>query len=355
MRILLIGPLPIENDVIGGTKVSFRNLVAFLRDDTETEIEVINTSRPIAGRGRIAVLFANIGALLRTYAALIWRTPRSDIVMLNLSAHAALKTAWLMTFIVRTLFRRRFVVRVFGGDMFHASSAASFFARKLFSYTLRNAEISYLQTKTLVSAFPEFPNVRWLPTTRDMSPRDSSLPTECRRALFLSQVKKSKGVVDILEASKRVHSTYAFTVAGPMIDCDEFVDDPSYPDVKISGPVPFESVAGVIESHDVLLLPSHRVAEGYPGILLEAMQLGVPIIATKLDSLQEIVKDGVNGLLVPVGNPEALADALDRLADDPTFFQQLQAGALSAGEEFRIATRMNILKSAFRQILTVGS
>jgi glycosyltransferase involved in cell wall biosynthesis len=57
--------------------------------------------------------------------------------------------------------------------------------------------------------------------------------------------------------------------------------------------------------------------EGYSIALLEACASGLPIVATDVGGNREIVREGVNGLLVPAGDPPALAAALARLLDDP--------------------------------------
>jgi glycosyltransferase involved in cell wall biosynthesis len=66
------------------------------------------------------------------------------------------------------------------------------------------------------------------------------------------------------------------------------------------------------ESH-IAALPSHR--EGLPKSLLEAAAFGRPMVATDAPGCREIVIDDVTGLLVPIENPEALAEAIGRLAD----------------------------------------
>ncbi len=79
------------------------------------------------------------------------------------------------------------------------------------------------------------------------------------------------------------------------------------------------------EAMDVFVLSSLR--EGLPNVLLEAMALETPVVATRIAGVPRLIADGVNGLLVKPESVEQLAEALARLANDPRLRQQLgQAG-----------------------------
>jgi len=76
---------------------------------------------------------------------------------------------------------------------------------------------------------------------------------------------------------------------------------------------------------DVFVLPS--VVEGFGIVLLDAMSFRLPIVATLVGAIPELVQHGVNGLLVPPANPTALAEAIRHLLDSPTLREQYgQAG-----------------------------
>ena len=68
------------------------------------------------------------------------------------------------------------------------------------------------------------------------------------------------------------------------------------------------------QAADVFVQPSH--AEGMSNALLEAMGCGLPVIASRVGAAPQMIEDGVNGLLVPPGDPDALASALERLLKD---------------------------------------
>ena len=84
-------------------------------------------------------------------------------------------------------------------------------------------------------------------------------------------------------------------------------------------------VPDLLNAMDVFVLPSY--SEGVSLALLEAMAAGRPVIATAVGGLPEVVTDGDTGLLIPPRDPEALAQALERLLADPAWARQLGAHA----------------------------
>lgn len=97
-------------------------------------------------------------------------------------------------------------------------------------------------------------------------------------------------------------------------------------------------VGEVIAAADFAVLPSSH--EGLPASILEAMAMGRTVIATPVGGVPEIVRDGVNGLLVPVGEPPALARAIERLATDPSLCQGLEKAALETARRKFSVERM---------------
>jgi 2-deoxystreptamine N-acetyl-D-glucosaminyltransferase/2-deoxystreptamine glucosyltransferase len=93
----------------------------------------------------------------------------------------------------------------------------------------------------------------------------------------------------------------------------------------LAGFVAHDRVPGVLAALDVLVLPSAYEEMG--SVLVEAMAAGLPVVASAVGGIPEVVQDGVTGLLVPPGDADALAAALDRLVADPALRARLAAGA----------------------------
>lgn len=88
-----------------------------------------------------------------------------------------------------------------------------------------------------------------------------------------------------------------------------------------------DDVPALMRAADIFVLPSHR--EGMPRSIIEAMLTGLPVVATDIRGCREEVVDGETGLLVPVGDAEALAASLQRLAADATLRRRLGRAGLA--------------------------
>ncbi|UCN15898.1 glycosyltransferase [Cellulomonas iranensis] len=85
------------------------------------------------------------------------------------------------------------------------------------------------------------------------------------------------------------------------------------------------SVAGVMATHDVLVLPS-VMRESHSIVTREALAAGLAVVCTDTLGPEEVVEDGVNGVVVPAADAEALGTALARLANDPALVARLRGG-----------------------------
>jgi glycosyltransferase involved in cell wall biosynthesis len=93
--------------------------------------------------------------------------------------------------------------------------------------------------------------------------------------------------------------------------------------VEFLGWVKGERLLDAYDRADVFLLPSHT--EGMPNALLEAMAAGLPVVASAVGGVPEVMTDGENGFLVPSGDPPALARAIERLLANPGLRQEMAA------------------------------
>ena len=101
--------------------------------------------------------------------------------------------------------------------------------------------------------------------------------------------------------------------------------------VEFRGALPRDEVLGVLGTATAAVLSSDW--ENLPHAAVEALAVGTPVVATSVGGVPEVVRDGVNGLLVAPGSAGALAAALARVAGSPDLRARLAAGATSSVEE----------------------
>jgi len=127
--------------------------------------------------------------------------------------------------------------------------------------------------------------------------------------------------------------------------------------VSLDGRRTRDEVIAAIGDADLLVAPSVVASdgkrEGIPVVLMEAMSCGLPVVASRLSGIPELVEHEVEGLLVPPGDPSALADAIERLRDDPNLRVRLGAAARRRIErEFDLATNA---RTILDRIATAGA
>ncbi len=99
---------------------------------------------------------------------------------------------------------------------------------------------------------------------------------------------------------------------------------------------------------DVFALSS--LHEGLPVAVMEALALGVPVVATAVGGLPEAVTDGVEGRLVPPGRPDLLAAALLEVIGDPERRRAMADAARARGEAFGLAASLSRLEAIYREV-----
>ncbi len=334
-RLLLAGPLPHPRDVIGGTKVSFADLVQRLASRPGFEVEVLDTARPRAGLSRLRRLVEDARALARLCLRLARRPSDGERCLWCVSAGGVLRAGPLVWLLCR-LRGRPLAVRPFGGDLDVALARAPAPLRALARRTVLRAPLLLLQTHALCERFP---GARWLPTAREIEPRaplvDPDPARGARRFVLLGQLRPEKGVLEALQASDGLPPDAELCVYGPPMPGFDARQLAGHPRARWCGPLASAEVPPVLRASDVLLLPSYHQGEGIPGAIVEALQCGVPVIATRWRSLPEIVEHEKNGLLVEPKDAQALGQAMQRLVADGRLWRALAAGARASGELWR--------------------
>lgn len=198
------------------------------------------------------------------------------------------------------------------------------------------------------------PGVAWPgPDVRTTVRRELGLAPDALMVLSVGRLVAEKGFGELIEASARIEEPHVLVLVGPQ--------DPEKPDA-----LPPELLArarargalilgqrGDIErlmaAADVFVLASHR--EGFPRAAMEAAASGLPVIATDIRGCRQVVDHDDNGLLVPRGEVEPLADALRRLLRDSGLRERMgKAGRVKAEADFDERRVVSRLLDAYAQL-----
>ncbi|TFV97415.1 glycosyltransferase family 1 protein [Algoriphagus kandeliae] len=174
--------------------------------------------------------------------------------------------------------------------------------------------------------------------------------------LFLSNLIKSKGVLDLLKACEILKNkglNFKCTLAGgegdiSVEELNKQINQLNLRDrVQFIGKVFGEEKIRILQKADVFIHPTHE--DCFPLVLLEAMQAGLPIVSTKEGAIPEIIEEGVNGLLVPAQSPKELAKTILTLCENP----ELRQGIGNAGrKKFQREYSLETFENSFLNVLS---
>ena len=187
-----------------------------------------------------------------------------------------------------------------------------------------------------------------------LPPRKPSNGNE-RSLVCVGRLSSEKGQAGLLRAFadlKERHSDVALRLVGDgpeRMGLEKLVADLKLADrVTFIGRLPETDTLAEIAKSDMLVLPSFM--EGLPIVLMEAMALGVPVVASRVAGIPELVEDGVNGLLFAPSNWTELGACIERLLTDDTLGRSFaERGKAKVAEEFDVRKSAEVLSKLFRK------
>jgi GalNAc-alpha-(1->4)-GalNAc-alpha-(1->3)-diNAcBac-PP-undecaprenol alpha-1,4-N-acetyl-D-galactosaminyltransferase len=170
----------------------------------------------------------------------------------------------------------------------------------------------------------------------------------------IGRLSEEKGHDRLVEAFAQVAATrpgWRLLIAGdgPLRGGLEALRDRLGLHEQIDLPGLIHDVTGLLARADLYVLPSRR--EVFPMALCEAMASGVPAVAMEYrPGVREIVRDGVDGVLVPAGDVPALAAAMGRLMDDPAERRRLGARAVEIVDRYGVDRVLDLWEALLRTV-----
>jgi glycosyltransferase involved in cell wall biosynthesis len=191
-------------------------------------------------------------------------------------------------------------------------------------------------------------------------PVEDPAPPGPVRLLFVGDMVPPKGVPELVTA------VLGLRAKGAALVLDLVGDGPLRPElearvaeagqgdglrgtIRFWGTLPRPAVADRMRAAHALVLPSHN--EGTPVSVMEALTCGVPVVASRVGGIPDLVADGEDGLLVPPKDPDALAAALARLSEEPGLLSRLARGAAATGGRFSLDDRRREVAGVLDRVL----
>lgn len=316
---LLIGPrLNRDKKTIGGSEVLFENWIKYCEDNSH-EVIVIDANKHNY-RNRIAAIISILWQIIRLCR-------KCDLVFLHGSRNDYFYIAPYVTLISK-LYHKPFFLKKFAGYFDKDYNSALALKKIGIRWSMRNATGLYWETQNLLTFGKQFNvNSKWVPNTRYKTPyqRDISSGFDKKKIVFMSHVRKEKGIDELMEALKSLGDEYRVDIYGTLMGYEPEELGGCY-----CGVVPSDKVPEVLSQYSLLLLPTWF--EGYPGIIIEAFGCGVPVVASRVGGIPEMIEDGVNGLMCEAHDSKSLVDTIRRI--DDLDYMQLSKSALKSFDKY---------------------
>lgn len=291
---------------------------------------------------------------------------REDLEILHVHyaiPHAA--TAWLAKQMLADERDLKVVTTLHGTDITLVGKDPSYFSLTKFSieHSDRVTAVSqYLRDETFrafgcdscdIAVIPNFINLaEYFPAERPEA-RSQFAPAGHRVLVHVSNFRPVKRLLDVVRVFGAVRRAMPATLVlvgdGPDYQAAqrEAASLGVKQDVRFFGRV--DDVADILRGGDLFLLPSE--SESFGLAALEAMACGLPVIASQVGGLPEVVRDGESGFLVPVGDVAAMTERAVGLLSHPTELARLRHGAVARARDFASERVVPLYEQLYQDVL----
>jgi glycosyltransferase involved in cell wall biosynthesis len=354
----MVGPVP---PPLGGMSSVVRNLERS-RLGARVGLEVFDDAKPTREGRSLAEAVLGQLRLFGAYLQRLWQG-RPDVVHVHTCSGLVFWRDAALAALARGS-GRKVVWHVHGGLFADFIGRQGILARPLLGSGLRlGARVLVLSASWRQRLATLVAGVRWEVVPNGVPlPSEAVDPASAGRCvfLFMGHLGPEKGCDDLVDAVALARARSfggRLDLAGKELEpgqrrkLEMRIEERGCSDaVRLIGVISGEDKARTLDATHCLVLPSH--AEALPMAVLEGMALGLPIIATRVGAIPEVIEDGREGLLIEAGDVPALADCLLRIDGDPKLRSRLgNAGRARIAESFSLETMAERVAGIYEELL----
>ncbi len=322
-KILLIGSRQNKYDPTdtGGVSILFELLISELEKRDIPFIPIDTLSANHGGKGT---------TLIYSLYHILKNIRKVDYISLHAIRNSYLTLGPILV-ILSKIFQKNLSLRIFAGDFEDKYLISNPIQKFLMRFILKHSNSVFFELHHLVSTFKQYnQNTYWFPNVRDEKIKNHRNRTYQKRFVFIGSINPKKGIDELCEVVQKLDKDIVCDIYGPIKSKKYSTKYFQEIGVNYKGSLTSDRVLDVMNSYDVLILPSH--IEGYPGVIIEAFALGMPVIATKLQGIMEMCTDNKNSLLIDVQKPEQLLEAIKSIDNEK--YDHLHKGAIESFSNF---------------------
>lgn len=338
-KILLLGNIPNPNNTktIGGANTYTFEILRGLSKTSSITVDFY----------QIRHRWNKFGQII-DYLLLFFKLPFKIYKYDYISIHATWDfhiTIGPIAVLISKLFKKKIVYHFFGGRFHKIYNSYPKVFRWWLNKTIFKSDKILVETLEMKYFFENqgHKNMVWFPNSRKSSKNKIQAKNYQKRFVFVSRVTPTKGVDYLKEASSLLSKDYTLEIYGPLND--SYYNRESLKEYGYKGNLKPSKVLDTLLNFDVLILPTFHPGEGYPGIFIEAMSIGMPVICTNWNSLPEIIKHNKNGIVIPIKSSKAIVEAIEYFNEEN--YNDFSKTALRMFKKFNLETRISELEQFY--------
>lgn len=205
----------------------------------------------------------------------------------------------------------------------------------------------YVETQTMKTALENlgYDNILLMPNSKQLDPvKNTATDTQYPlRLCTFSRVGDDKGIAEASQVIKHINSTkgrdvLTLDVYGPVKPIDQQWFDQvqaSFPDsVKYKGVVPFDKSVEILKDYFMMLFPTKAYTEGVPGTIIDAYAAGLPVLASRWESFNDVVEEGKTGIGFEFGSFEEMENTLETIIANPQIITGMRAACTAKSQDY---------------------